>query len=330
MGRKKMVSAFENASSVKVFMVLEPGPAKEIELHEVQKYREQAKLIWVCIESKQPAKFLHQLPELSEVVMEFLSAAKSRPRSFIYNESLLASFRGVNLNPNSEPEDMISIRVCISSKIVITTQGRQLASVQGLKKDLVSDTAPQSPAEFLVELLDNLTDNTIQIISTIDAQVDALEDEVGDNEHNKIRKDLALVRRRIVMLRRYLVPQREALSRLHSDKLPWISDSLKMLLREIVESCMKQIEDLDTARERCTILNEELMRMAQEQINQKMYVLSLIAMIFMPLSFIAGLLGVNVGGIPLAGNKFGFSIVVSGMFLLAFAEFLYLRHKKWI
>ena len=90
------------------------------------------------------------------------------------------------------------------------------------------------------------------------------------------------------------------------------------------------MEELDSVRDRSVVLHEELASRLSDQINKRMYVLSLVATIFMPLSFLTGLLGVNLGGIPGADSRWGFLIFV-GMILGVFAvQLLYLKKMKWM
>jgi len=90
-----------------------------------------------------------------------------------------------------------------------------------------------------------------------------------------------------------------------------------------------RLEDLDTARDRAGVAYEELTSRLAEQMNTRMYVLSLIAGLFLPLGFPTGLLGVNVGGIPLADDPMGFLEVVAFMLLMVLIQIVVFRHKKW-
>lgn len=131
-------------------------------------------------------------------------------------------------------------------------------------------------------------------------------------------------------MRRYLGPQREALSKLYNERVDWLGDIERMHLRETSDRMMRYIEDLDSSRERASVAQEELMSRLSENMEKRMYVLSIVSTVFLPLSFLTGLLGINVGGIPGAENKSAFLIfclILSGIGAIQFWIF---KIKKWV
>ena len=131
-------------------------------------------------------------------------------------------------------------------------------------------------------------------------------------------------------MRRYIAPQRDVLFRLYSEHPEWISDKLKEHLRELSERTTRFVEDLDSARDRAAITHEELHSRLSEQMNKTMYLLSIVAAIFLPLGLVTGLLGINVGGIPGTENKLAFWIVTFFIILIAFILIGLFRRVKWL
>ena len=103
-----------------------------------------------------------------------------------------------------------------------------------------------------------------------------------------------------------------------------------MHLRELLERTARFVEDLDSARDRAAITQEELNNRLSEQMNKAMYVLSIVAAIFLPLSLLTGLLGINVGGIPGAENKWAFLLVTFLLVLIALMLISLFRRIKWL
>ena len=93
---------------------------------------------------------------------------------------------------------------------------------------------------------------------------------------------------------------------------------------------MKYIEDLDSARERAAVTQEELSSRLSEQMDKRMYLLSVVAVIFLPLTFLTGLLGINVEGIPGAKHEWAFFIVCSVLVGFLILMFSFFRHKRWV
>jgi zinc transporter len=144
------------------------------------------------------------------------------------------------------------------------------------------------------------------------------------------RTELAELRRQVVSLRRFLAPQREALSRLHSARLSWLDDDERARLRETSNQLTRYVEDLDAVRDRAGVTHEQIESHLSEQLNRRMYVLSIIAAIFLPLGFLTGLLGVNLGGIPGANSELAFGIFALGLAAVGgLVAWLFLR-SRWL
>jgi zinc transporter len=167
-------------------------------------------------------------------------------------------------------------------------------------------------------------------VDNFEDEVMALEDRVLSDAASTLRYDLALLRKQTIAIRRYLAPQREALNRLITEKLSWLTSSYQMQLREISDRLVRHIEDIDAVRERAALAQEELLSLVSEQMNERMYVLSLVAAIFLPLGFFTGLMGINVGGMPGVENDEAFWVVVALCVAVMLVLAAVFRWKKWL
>lgn len=287
--------------------------------------------LWVHLDYTQPSaeRWLNEKSELDPVVISALLAENSRPRSTIMNDGLLVMLRGVNMNPGADPEDMVGIRLWIEERRVITTRKRRLLSVNDVRDAILHGEGPQTPGELLVMLSEHLVGRMSHIIHEIDEDVDRLEDDVLQHENPALRHELAMLRTQVIALRRYLAPQREAMVRLSQEKAPQLTDSDRIRLRETSDRIIRYVEDLDAVRERAAVVQEELASRLAEQMNKRMYMLSLVAAIFLPLGFLTGLLGVNVGGIPGSENPFGFEWVMGMLVVLVLIQIWLFKRQRW-
>ena len=119
-------------------------------------------------------------------------------------------------------------------------------------------------------------------------------------------------------------------SRLLTEKIVWLDESDRIRLREVYDQLTRHIEDLDEARDRAAVTQEQLVNSLAEQMNSKMYILSIVAAIFLPLGFLTGLLGINVGGIPGADSKLGFTVFILLLGLVVVFQVWLFRKKKWL
>ncbi len=274
--------------------------------------------------------WIYSHSDFNPLVQEALLAEDTRPRATFIDNGVLIALRGVNLTPGADPDDMVSIRMWIDENQIVTTRVRSLFSVGDIVEQLEKNQGPCTGAEFLVELADRL-------VWRMSDTVDQFEDRVAEMEEQIIvansaieRFDLANLRRQIITLRRYLAPQREAFGKLIMEKHNLFSEADRMRLREIMDQLLRHVEDLDAVRERASVAQEELLSRLSEQTNERMYMLSIVAAIFLPLGFLTGLLGINVGGIPGAENPYAFAIFVVLLALLVSAQIWYFVKRRWL
>ena len=265
-------------------------------------------LLWLHFDytSEQAQAWIREHSGLREGSAEALLALETRPRVSSSEEGLLVYLRGVNLNPGAEPEDMIAIRLFVQRGRIISTQRRPLASIRDIRRALQQGEGACSGGELVAELVDRLTWYMEDVVGRIEADLDALDDIPEHGRHQR-RASIADTRRRIVVLRRYLAPQRDALARLQADPSPLLADNDRFLVREAGERLQRLLEDLDMFRDHATLAQEELQSQLSDQLNRRMYVLAVITGLFLPLGFLTGLFGVNLGGIPGADSAHAFA-----------------------
>ena len=289
-------------------------------------------VLWVHFDySSQMAKdWIRNKSGIDSVAMDALLTEETRPRTTILNDSFLIALRGVNLNPNSKPEDMVSIRMFISDNLIITTKRRNLLSVDEIIDCLKRGIGPKSSSEFLNELTYRVTSRMENVIGELEDRTDFLEESLVDFGDSKFRSELLAIRRETIILRRYLFPQKEAISKLYHDRVTWLNEYEKLELRETNDQVIRYIEELDTIKDKVALIQEDLANKLSEQMNKKMYVLSIISVIFLPLSFLTGLLGINVGGIPGAENNNAFYIFVGILVLIVSIQLIIFKKNRWL
>ncbi len=266
---------------------------------------------------------------LSSIVADALVDADSRPRMLQTDQGVLLILRGVNLNPDSAVEDMVSVRVWVERDRVISTARRQLFSIRELSEAHKAGTGPQTPVEFLTLLIKRLGDFITEAIERIEDFLDHAEENVNDSSVVARNSPFSVVRRQTARIRRYLAPQREALDRLARITADMFNEQDKAEFHEQANRLTLTLEDLDLVRERAMVAQEELVGIIAHEQNARMFVLSIVAAIFLPLSFLTGLMGMNVAGLPGLENEWAFWILVAIMLLITVVILALFRIKKW-
>lgn len=268
---------------------------------------------------------------LSESVVEALIAHETRPRCVVMESGTLIVLRGINTHPDQDPEDMISLRLWCTPKGIISTRksGRRLLSLIDLTESFDSGTGPRTVGEFLVFLTERLAARIGEFLEAINERLQAVEESLITDEMARQRANLAEIRRQSAAIKRYLAPQRDALEALCRSR-DLLSEADTFDLRNLTDRVVRYVEDLELCRERAVVMQDELRNRLAEQQNERMYVLSLVTAIFLPLSFLTGVFGMNVGGLPgtESGSAFGWLAIF--MFMVAIGLWGLLRWKRWM
>jgi zinc transporter len=286
---------------------------------------------WVHLETEraESLKWLLENTDVDPTIAEALVAGDTRPRAIPDEEGLLLVLRGVNMNPGADPEDMVAIRLWIDARQIISSRRRQLLSVQDIRDALDIGQGPKTSGDFLIMLVEHLAARIGNVVGQIDDELDAME--ADDSEVSlAASSELGAVRRQTAAIRRFLAPQRDALDRLYRRPGNFLTETQAHELREHADRITRFLEDLDLARERAMVMQEEYFtRLAHEQ-NSRVYLLSVVAALFLPLTFVTGLLGMNVAGLPGTENVNAFSISMVAMGILAAVLLVVFRWKRWL
>jgi zinc transporter len=293
---------------------------------------DQSQPFWVHLDYSEAhaVEWIEHAAFLSETVKEALTSEETRPRAQFFGCGLFVSLRGINLAKSAKPEDMVSIRLYITENCVISTAHRRIFSVSEIAALLNQAEGPKTSSEWLVSMIEHLTDNMSDTVHFIDDKLGEYEDSVLMGEQASFQSELANLRRQIIAIRRHLSPQREALQSLLHDKNILLSSECKHQIRESLDHITRYIEELDSCKERAAVLQEEINVRVGQIMNDRMYVLSIVAAIFLPLGFLTGLLGINVGGVPGTDNPMAFYIFSGMLLVLVVAQVIYFRRKKWV
>jgi zinc transporter len=308
------------------------GRGRSLGWAEIRSWKAEQETLWVHLDRLDPTSqhWLREESGVEPLVCEALLAEETRPRTAAMKGGVLVILRGVNQHPGADPEDMVAIRMWIESRRVITLRHKRLMAVQDVRENLDASKGPRDAADLLVQIAARLIDRMGPVIEELEEGVDGLEEQVLTARSHELRSKLADLRRQAITLRRYIAPQRDAMSHLQQEDVEWITPLHRARLREIGDRTTRYVEDLDAARERAAVTHEELLGRLSEQMNRTMYVLSIVAVVFLPLGLLTGLLGINVAGIPFADHPWAFGIVCVVLLLIAAAEVYLFRRLSWL
>ncbi len=256
-------------------------------------------------------KWLRENVQLSDVFHESLKDGSQSTRVELDDDMLVAVVNDVHYDFAFEPSDISTMWLSVGPRLVVSARLQPLRSIDRLR-DAVKKGAPlRSSVDLLVHLMHDQGDVLVSIVRATTARVDGIEDHLLAGRLEKKRADLGALRRLLVRLQRLLAPEPAALFRLL--KLPphWMDEEDVEDLRQSTEEFNVALSDMAALQERIKLLQEEIAGRVAEANNRSLFVLTIVTVLALPINIITGLLGMNVGGIPLADSPHGFWVVVA-------------------
>ncbi|MBC7978889.1 MAG: zinc transporter ZntB [Myxococcales bacterium] len=307
------------------------GGGEQLDWNGIERWTPGDGTLWLNLDYTAPdaQRWLGMSSKIDAVVRDALLDGDPRPRATAHSDALLMIIRGINVNEGATPEDMLSIRAWVEPHRVVTMRHRQSRSLKSIAADLDRGTGPRSAAELTTLLVERVLEHVVACVDTLGDDIAAFEDQVLTETRGELRSQLADQRRRAIALRRFLAPQREAFAKLAQIQLPWLDATTRSRMVESADRMTRTVEELDAARDRAAVTQEELQSKIGEATNQRLYVLSIITAVFLPLGFVCSLLGVNVGGVPLQHSDWAFWALLGFFGAVVAAQFWFFRRRGW-
>ena len=259
------------------------------------------------------------------LIVEALLAQETRPRLTRFDEGFLINLRGVNLNENAEPEDMVSIRLWVESNRIISVRFRKLRAVTDIADQIKMGAGPKNLGTMISHLAGRLLERMGPSLMKLEEELDEAEERVIGESDESMRETILSIRRSAIMFRRYMAPQKDALLQLCQIDSTHFDPVNRQELSEAHNKITRYIEDLDAIRERAQVVNDELNGINAERLNRNLYILSIVSVIFLPLGFLTGMFGINLGGMPGADNDNAFYIFTLLLVGLTVAQIFLLK-----
>jgi zinc transporter len=307
------------------------GGSKNIRLSDVKPRLKSPVWIHIDYEDEDNLPWLKSL-KLDETVFENLIDADTTPRCFRHKKGLLLVVRGVNPR-KGEDDDMVAVRIWMTQNRLLTLSHRPVASISKVLEKLRRKKGPETLGDCLSMLLSKMTKQIEESFFAINESLDDLEERViqgnGIRQDESLREKLSNIRYMIVGLKRYILPQRNVMGLLEKTDFAFFSESNLARFRENTRDLTAVVDGLEFAKDHSKVTQEELDSQTNINISRTMYLMSLVMLIFTPLTFVTGLLGANIGGIPFNDSPYGFAFICAILLCMVAFQFYLIKRIKW-
>jgi zinc transporter len=331
--RAAMIDVSEPGGLICAYLLDGRGGGEQLSWPSIEAWTPEQGILWLYLDYKgeRSERWLAEDSGVDPLIREALLAQDPRPRCLATSDDgLMLIIRGVNLERGEDPEDMVSMRMWCDQHRVICMRHRRVGAMKAVHRRIMSGKGPATVGQFVLETITEMLDRIAMVADTLEDTVAEIEDGVVKSLDVKLRHQLADLRRQAIALRRYVAPQRDVLASLQGVPVTWLSELDRVRLREQAERLTRVIDELDAARDRAAVTHEEVASRLSEIMNQRLYTLSVLTAIFLPLGVVTGLWGANVGGIPLFESSWGFVILAVSMVGLSGLQLWLFRKLRWL
>lgn len=303
------------------------GKATEIPLKEAP--TNTSEFVWAHLNvgNEEAQAWLGEQAGLDDYVIEGLTAAETRPRCTAMGDGALINLRG--LSTDAPDGDLLaSVRLYAAKGRVYSVTRRPLNAVDEVKSATLGGQIAD-PGDLIAEFASAITEALDPVVAELGDQLDECESALDAKAAFELRRKVNRARIEAIGYRRFLFPQRAAIEKLAALPADWLHDDDRLHLSSAADRAARMAEEVEAIRERAGLMHETLTDLRAELIDQRSLVIAIAAVIFLPITFITGLLGMNVDGIPYAHEHWAFEAVVGVCAVIAIGVTTYFVREHW-
>ena len=285
---------------------------------------------WVHLDGigEREQAWLRDKAQLDEIIVETLTATETRPRCDTFEHGGFVNLRGKTDAAMSTTDPLASIRIWGAKGRVISATRQQLTAMPEVRKRFEAGEI-HDPGDLIAAFADEITAELDPDVADLGDSLDDCEQKLDPDRVYELRQQVNKVRSRSIGYRRFLFPQRTALEKLANLDAAWLHDDDRIHLAAAADRAARMAEELEAIRERASLTHDALTDLRAEQIDNRGLLISVIAMVFLPLTFVTGLYGMNVKGIWFADEPWAFDAIAIFCIIAAGGTGLWFVSQHW-
>jgi magnesium transporter len=271
--------------------------------------------------------------DIHKLSMEDILSVGQRPKLEEYQDYVQAVIKILSIDSADEIIEYEQLSFILKGNILVTFQektGDVFDGVRNRIREGKGNVRKRGADYLLYALLDLVVDHYFIVLDNFGEKLEDLETELLNNPDKTILSKLHRLRRETLLLRRTVYPLREMIGRFEKLEEPLISNSIKIFIRDLYDHTVKVIENIEVLRDMTSGLLDLYMNTTSNKMNEIMKVLTIMTSIFIPLTFIAGVYGMNFTNMPELQHKYGYFVILGVMIVVVLGMLYFLKRKKWL
>ena len=311
-------------------LLINDGPVRRLSVDEAVDYRGSG-FLWLHLERRdeQDLGFLKSQQDIPDIAAGALVATDTRPRCDRIEEGAIVNLRGPGETDTADSDRLVSIRLWVRRNRVTSLSRRTLSATAPVVR-MVEAGKILDPGDLVAAFAREISRQLDPQVAELGDLLDDCESAMEAKSIYKLRTSIAEIRSQAIAFRRFVAPDRDALTTLAAMDVDWLEEQDRLHINEAADRFARMTEELEAVRERSALLHEQLTDLRAEQVDQRALVISIVAFIFLPLTFITGLLGMNVEGIPYAQRPWAFWGVVGFCLLVGLGVLAWFLRRHWL
>jgi magnesium transporter len=310
---------------------------KDASIEKALEYKNNKKSItWINIDGIHEEKMIARLGErfgLTLLVMEDILNTTQRPKIEEYEEGIFLILKMIFIDPKSFEVTSEQLSLILGKNFVLSFQEKAGDVFDQIRERIRTGSCKirHSGADFLAySLIDAVVDYYFEALENFGERIEEVEYRLINNPQTRTLNDLYELKTAAIFLRKSIWPLREVISRLEKMESPLISASLQPYLRDVYDHAIQVIETVETYRDLLSGMLDLYLSSVSNRMNEVMKMLTIIATIFIPLTFIAGLYGMNFSDMPVQKIANGWVVIWSVMLSISLFMLMFFKRKKWL
>ena len=309
---------------------------KEIKtIEECFQFKDKTTVTWINIDGIHDIEIIEKIGkhfDLHPLILEDIVNTEQRPKIEDFGDYIFIVLKMLYYNEKEDGIQAEQVSLIVGSNFVISFQEKEGDVFDPIRERIKSGKGRirKMGADYLTyTLIDTIVDNYFISLEKLGEKVESMEEELVTNPTPETLRTIHHLKREMIFLRKSVWPLRDVVNRLERGESTLIHESTDIYLRDVYDHTIQVIDTIETSRDILSGMLDIYLSSISNRMNQVMKVLTIVATIFIPLTFIAGVYGMNFKYLPELGWKWSYPLVLLGMVFIGVSMLVYFRRKKW-